>query len=196
MFLFLMTRTKRFLVLRITVKRITRQGIKTILHSFKAIQNLYKKTKLNSVNELFKAPLYILNNISQVDSRLIDKYPTSSEVEHQVGRYLNIQTIALEIESQGVPGDVVKFGVRQDLSLFLLSKTSQSQHPARKFIGIDSFKGLPWTSTIWRKGTFGNTSYERVQNFIADNSLDRHSFNLISEAEFYVQTLGVDQTLK
>lgn len=169
-----------FILLWTIVRRIIKLGIRNILHPLKYYKSYTEQLNSVSVNELFKDPKYILSNVSNVDSSLIDKYPTCSEVEHQVGRYINMKTIAQEIESKGVPGDIVEFGVWQGLSLLLLSKTFQNQQPARKFIGIDSFKGLPETSTIWREGAFGDTSYESVQSFIDDNSHNRQSFHLIS----------------
>jgi len=85
------------------------------------------------------------------------------EAEHQVGRYLNMQKIIAEIKQTGLKGDVVEFGTWQGLGLVILHRLFDNKE--MKFIGIDSFEGLPVDSNFWRKGMFNNTSL----NYTIDN---------------------------
>lgn len=86
------------------------------------------------------------------------RYP---EAEHQIGRFLNMKQIINEVEQDSVPGDLVEFGTWQGQGLILFDLCAEGKI-RRKLIGIDSFEGLPETSTIWKKETFNDTSYKYV----------------------------------
>lgn len=88
-----------------------------------------------------------------------DRYKHIREAEHQLGRLMNMESIVKKIAENEIPGDFVEFGVFQGLSLIWLAKFREKyglQH--KKIIGVDSFEGLPSTSTMWKKGQFDNTS--------------------------------------
>ncbi len=93
----------------------------------------------------------------------LEQHKDVREIEHQVGRYLNMKKIADEIIENNYSGDVVEFGTYQGLGLIYLSKLLSTMK--NLFIGIDSFEGLPINSTIWKKGMFNDTSL----NFVYDN---------------------------
>jgi hypothetical protein len=101
---------------------------------------------------------YILSQ--DFNPELIEEYSQIIEVEHQVGRYLNMRNIFNQLEVQNVEGDIVEFGTWQGLGLIYFSRLLGSNINRRKLVGIDSFEGLPESSTIWRKGDFNNTALE------------------------------------
>ena len=86
-----------------------------------------------------------------------------------------MKKICDEIITDGIEGDIVEFGTFQGLGLILLSSCFTGDKTKRKLIGIDSFEGLPESSTIWIKGTFNNTSLElakiNIQSKIKNMSL-------------------------
>lgn len=80
------------------------------------------------------------------------------ESEHQAGRYINWRDIANEIEDKHLQGDIVEFGTHQGTGLLMLAQCFEHTDVPRQFFGIDSFEGLPESSTIWVKGKFGDTT--------------------------------------
>ena len=115
------------------------------------------------LNSLWSQQDYVLSNIGLCDKAFYEANKSVTEIEHQVGRYLNMKNICEEIVATGLEGDVVEFGTWQGLGLILLSRCFSGDRTRRKLIGIDSFEGLPESSTVWRKGTFSNTSIEEVK---------------------------------
>lgn len=98
--------------------------------------------------------------------------------EHHIGRYLNMKAIANEIKENNISGDIVEFGTWQGLGLLFLSQCFRQSD--RKFIGIDSFEGLPETSNGWVKGTFNDTSYNlALDNLNKDWPTTDHNYSLI-----------------
>lgn len=110
---------------------------------------------------------FILNNVRSADQELYRQGLDYTEVEHQVGRYLNMRDIATEIMQQDIEGDVVEFGTYQGLGMLMLMQCfeNEAQH-LRNFIGIDSFEGLPESSNGWVKGSFSDTNLSQVQQSI------------------------------
>ena len=120
-----------------------------------------------------------LKNIGSVEKSYIDLFARCPEVEHQVGRYANMKAIISEIEEGPIPGDVIEFGTWQGLGLILLESAFRSVNSPRKFIGIDSFLGLPESSTVWELGAFSNTSYDKAFANIEKSFGENNSFLLI-----------------
>lgn len=106
---------------------------------------------------------YILSREADFNEMFLERHNDVREVEHQVGRYLNMKKIAEEIIDNNYSGDIVEFGTYQGLGLIYFSKLFSTMN--KLFIGIDSFEGLPINSTIWEKGMFNDTSL----NFVYDN---------------------------
>ena len=109
------------------------------------------------VEKKFKGRMLNLN-ILGVTVDTYEKYKFCREAEHQIGRFLNMQKVLNEIEINNIRGDIVEFGTWQGQGLMLFD-IALSKKTQRKLIGIDSFEGLPETSTIWKKGDFSNTSF-------------------------------------
>ena len=133
------------------------------------IINYLKKKELQKVNQNWFNIDYILNS-NDFTTDYKNKYANVVEVEHQIGRFMNMQKIADEIKNNNYLGDIVEFGTWQGLGILLLNRLLRGNE--RKFIGIDSFEGLPETSTVWRKGMFNNTSIDFVKSNIQKYSAE------------------------
>ncbi|OGQ97363.1 MAG: hypothetical protein A2284_04180 [Deltaproteobacteria bacterium RIFOXYA12_FULL_61_11] len=85
------------------------------------------------------------------------------EAEHQFGRLLHLRSIFEDIAKHRLPGDFVEFGTYQGFSLAWLHlfRTSVGLG-SRRLIGVDSFKGLPTSSTVWHQGQFSDSSVSTV----------------------------------
>jgi hypothetical protein len=115
---------------------------------------------------------FILNS-KNFNINYLVKYKHIQEVEHQVGRYLNMKKIFDDLESiekDFIEGDIVEFGTWQGLGLIYFSRFLGKNNNNRKLIGIDSFEGLPHSSTIWEKGDFSNTEINLVRKNISNYS--------------------------
>jgi hypothetical protein len=88
-----------------------------------------------------------------------------------------MKDIITEIKKDDIDGDVLEFGTWQGLGLLIINLCFGNHN--RKLIGIDSFEGLPETSTVWEKGQFNNTTLNLTQKNIATNSSNKESFKLI-----------------
>jgi len=122
---------------------------------------------------------YILSQLPSVSRDFYEQHKDLREVEHQVGRFLNMQQVANEIISGRIEGDIVEFGTWQGLGLLMLGRCFATDAIPRKLIGIDSFEGLPEDSTIWKKGLFNDTSLDRVRGNIESRLAPGQSFKLI-----------------
>jgi hypothetical protein len=140
---------------------------------------LYLKKILRGkyLNNRWKNFDYIYNNLPCKNIEFYRNNIDIAEIEHQVGRYLNMQSIVNEIIEDKLEGSVVEFGTFQGLGLILLDRLLASH--SKTIIGIDSFEGLPESSTIWKKGLFSNTSLELVKKNIKKYSSNPSNFVLI-----------------
>ncbi len=118
---------------------------------------------MDQVNLNFSSQEYLVGSINQFDQDLYNQLSGFPEAEHQIGRYLNMRSVAEEIKANSISGDVLEFGTFQGTGLILLTYGFGHDVIDRKFIGIDSFEGLPETSTIWAKETFSDTSFDLVK---------------------------------
>lgn len=136
---------------------------------------------------LYSRPLYVLSKIrnpsSDPTTHASQRGVSSREKEHQLGRFQNMQHIA-ELDGKDMDGDILEFGTWRGLGLLLLMDAfdkspvdSSGDSSKLKFWGVDSFQGLPSSSTIWRQGTFANSSLSRTQEFLRKHS--RSSFQLV-----------------
>jgi len=129
------------------------------------------------LNQLWGDQEYILKNLPNVDANFYQSNIHIVELEHQVGRYLNMKDIINEIKREDIEGDIVEFGTWRGLGLLIINLCF-GKHD-RRLIGIDSFEGLPESSTIWKKGAFANTSLNFTHQNISTKSSNRDSFTLI-----------------
>jgi hypothetical protein len=120
----------------------------------------------------------LLENLSAANRNTYDSLKNYREPEHQIGRFLNMCEVAAEVEKLGIEGDIVEFGTYQGVGLSLLDKAF-GKPTNRKLIGIDCFEGLPQSSTVWTKGTFGNTSVDIVRAYLDQISLNTNEYSLI-----------------
>jgi hypothetical protein len=166
---------------------VTKQILKTLflfLTKPPSLKNIFLllvlkcKSILNSPkNWLWSRQEYILAHLSLSNRKFYNSNKNITEIEHQVGRYLNYKKIINEIKKNNIKGDILEFGVWQGLSLIIINSLFKKSD--RKFIGVDSFEGLPKTSTIWKKGGFDNTSYNLAYKNIANNFSNKNQFKLI-----------------
>lgn len=109
---------------------------------------------------------YILTTCANASKEFYDANLDHREIEHQFGRYMNFRGIVDEIKTNKIPGDVIEFGTFQGLSMLMLLQCFAHDTLPRKFIGVDSFEGLPMSSTVWQEGTFNDTSYNHAKSHI------------------------------
>ena len=107
-------------------------------------------------------------------------YSNDREIEHQVGRLINMNKIVKEIKDNNIPGDFIEFGVHQGFSLMWLARL-RDLHGLndKKIIGVDSFAGLPISSSVWSKGGFSDTSQTIVQQTLQSNLTDTQYQNIV-----------------
>lgn len=137
----------------------------------------------------------IFSNLKTLTSQEYTKYNHISEFEHQAGRFLNMQKIAKEVSLDNLGGDVIEFGTWQGLGLCMLSQSFDQDTTFRNFIGIDSFQGLPNSSTIWKENTFNNTSTEVVRSNFSRYSHNK-TFHKLVLIESLFNKIGLAKELK
>ena len=118
------------------------------------------------LNQKWLSRDYILSRTMDFNPQFLHKNSHIQEIEHQVGRFLNMKSICAEITANGYEGDIVEFGTWQGTSLVFFGRLFQQDPIHRQLVGIDSFEGLPVSSNIWTKGGF-DTSIDLVQQTIA-----------------------------
>jgi hypothetical protein len=111
---------------------------------------------------------FILDAVNKADHAFYLDNTEYIEVEHQAGRYLNMKSIVKEIVDNNVPGDVVEFGTYQGLGLLMMAQCFPADQ-TRRFVGIDSFEGLPESSNGWVKGSFNDASLDAVKMAIGQH---------------------------
>jgi len=83
-----------------------------------------------------------------------------------------------EITKNGLEGDVLEFGTWQGLGMIYLSNIFDNYK--MKYIGIDSFEGLPDSSTIWTKESFNDTSEQNARkNILQFGKVEPENLHLI-----------------
>jgi hypothetical protein len=140
--------------------------------------------KVNKLNRQWQNIDFVMENIKSIVD--LGKFYESNkhipEIEHQVGRFINM----CKIVNQMIPKNketIVEFGTYQGLSILLLDYAftsrshSMSNDSKREFVGIDTFRGLPESSSIWKKGQFHDTSIDICEKNI------RKWINPVSEFE-------------
>lgn len=115
------------------------------------------------------------------------------EGEHQLGRLKNMDDIFKNIKKNGYTGDIVEFGSYRGFSLYWLARFRKKYGLNNKIIGIDSFEGLPETSSVWKKGMFDDTDYDTAFNNIK-KYLDVH--NLEENNIFIIKGLFGDPNVR
>ncbi len=124
--------------------------------NFDFLKNEFLDRKFYNIN-------YLVDHLFKFDEVVYEKYKKNSVAEHQVGRIINMRNL-IEKNKNEITGDLLELGVFQGYSLIYFDKFLDKE---KKLIGIDTFEGLPYTSTDvseWVKGEFNNTSMNRVAN--------------------------------
>lgn len=130
---------------------------------FKRIQIFSDSLRDQKLDEAWRSTPFILSECSYRDNSYLRMHSHIHNIEHQLGRFLNMKIVFNNIVNL-ISGNILEFGTWQGLGLCQLSKCLSDDIFPRKFIGIDSFEGLPESSTVWQKGMFADTSYEYAQN--------------------------------
>lgn len=127
----------------------------------KSIKNKLRKDYLNKKWKKFN---FLMTQFKKFDKSILIENNDIRELEHQVGRFLNMKAVKDEIVSGGLKGDILEFGTWQGLGMIYLSNIFENENI--KYIGVDSFEGLPDSSTIWKKGSFNDTSEQNAKENI------------------------------
>lgn len=125
------------------------------------IVNIFNKIRRDYLNRKFMKPEFLMTQFEKFDGGDLVSNSDVRELEHQVGRFLNMKAIKDEIVKCQLTGDILEFGTWQGLGLIYLSNLFDDSQI--KYIGIDSFEGLPDSSTIWKKGHFNNTTEDSAR---------------------------------
>ena len=133
--------------------------------------------KARKINSKYKGRKAIVS-LGDVTPSVYDELRNYREAEHQCGRYLNMKKVVSEMEKLKVEGDIVEFGTWQGHGLVLLDMAFGIKTD-RAMIGVDSFEGLPESSTIWNKHAFDNTSLEKVEEYLSDSIHNCVGYSLI-----------------
>lgn len=120
--------------------------------------------------------LHVCRDVTREEFVEISQF--NRESEHQAGRYINWRDIANEIQANNLAGDIIEFGTHRGTGLLMLAQCFENSLCPRQFFGIDSFEGLPESSTIWVKGKFNDTSedltLEKIESRFPKNSMLRY----------------------
>jgi hypothetical protein len=143
--------------------------------------NLVRLTVVNSFNYVktllidlkFENNQYILDNLHNFDESLYNKMSFSLQAEHQIARVLGMKKVNEDLLKSNIVPVIVEFGVWRGLSLKLMAIIFARKIPLT-LIGLDSFQGLPTSSTIWTKGQFSDVDFNEVKhdllNFASSNT--------------------------
>ena len=144
----------------------------------------YQKRKLNKQWQDVDFVIEKIKSITYLEKFYeLNKHVT--EIEHQVGRFLNM----CKIVNQIIPRNketIIEFGTYQGLSMLLLDlaftlrSASINSNSNYYFVGIDTFQGLPESSSIWTKGQFNDTSINICEKNIRKWINPVSKFELIS----------------
>ena len=121
---------------------------------------------------------HLNKNILFANLDTYNKYKKFKEAEHQIGRFLNMKKILLEVENSKIKGDLLEFGTWQGQSLILFDLAMQNKSE-KMLIGVDSFKGLPHSSHNWIKGGFSNTNKDILLKNLNKNITNFKGVDLI-----------------
>lgn len=111
------------------------------------------------------------------------------ELEHQIGRLVNFKQIINEWHS--LPGHLVEFGTYRGFSMLWIAYLYERLGVFnKKFIGIDSFTGLPYNDGVWRKSGFSAITLKQCRNFIHNS---RQLYSQTKQNIFIEQALFKDQ---
>jgi len=140
----------------------------------RVFENL-QEIKVNSDWSQFEK---IIANLDTYEPEMQSQLFKYREAEHQLNRYANFKSIANDLRESSDPGDVIEFGSWQGLGITMLAKALGTDVP-RKFIGIDSFEGLPDSSGGWQKGQFSDTTVELCKSNVLRHLSSVHQLELI-----------------
>lgn len=153
---------------------------------FRSVFYRIRTYKVNKLNRQWQNIDYVMENIKSIVD-LENFYELNKhipEIEHQVGRFINM----CKIVNQIIPKNketIVEFGTYQGLSILLLDYAftsrshSMNNNSNCEFVGIDTFQGLPESSSIWTKGQFHDTSIDICEKNIRKWGNTESKFELI-----------------
>ena len=85
------------------------------------IQKIKGRLKFYIYRTVLSNPIFILRLLSE-DKKLIDEYYKYTDIEHQIGRAINMKKIINEINKNNLSGDVIEFGTYKGLGLCILNQ--------------------------------------------------------------------------
>ena len=144
----------------------------------------YQKRKLNKQWQDIDFVIEKIKSITDLE-KFYEWNKHVTEIEHQVGRFINMCKIVNQITPRNKE-TIVEFGTYQGLSMLLLDLAftlRSSPHNSNSnyyFVGIDTFQGLPESSSIWTKGQFNDTSINICEKNIRKWINPESEFELIS----------------
>jgi hypothetical protein len=121
----------------------------------------------------------------------------SSELEHQIGRLMNMKNIVKECRA--ISGDFIEFGTWRGFSMLWIAYFMERNAIFdKKFIGLDGFVGLPYSDGVFEQYGFSDTSLEECRKVIrASNEIyEETKNNIIIEKFLYKQKTEILNFLK
>lgn len=144
------------------VKKIIPRQIKSL------ISRHLRAEKDHWVNRKYSG-VHLEKYIQSVDDSTYQELKYYREAEHQIGRFLNMKKILRRVKDLDLKGDLVEFGTWQGQGMRLFDLASENK-VEKNLVGIDSFEGLPESSTIWQIGEFSNTNFELVEKTLSEKT--------------------------
>lgn len=170
---------KAFILNKFPILRIIKRKLKIKARIENLIIN--DKRKLEILNSFWRDHNYVIGSLAKDRKKLIKDFK-SQNIEHQIGRYLNMEKVVKEVSERNIAGDILEFGTYRGTGLCLLSNcflNNNINQDGRKFIGVDSFEGLPETSNMWVKGAFNDTSIELAKKNLLEQFSSENNFALV-----------------
>lgn len=145
-----------------------------------------KVYKQNKINNEWKRLDTIIKNLKEIEDldKYYHEYKHIPQIEHQVGRFKNMLEIVKKLTPKNIT--IVEFGTWQGLGILMLDLAfSLSGHTIQDnsnctFVGVDTFSGLPESSSIWTQGQFNDTSIHLCEMNIKKWINPASQFELIS----------------
>lgn len=136
----------------------------------KHLRNLAKSIDPDVRDNNYWCALPYYMSVEDLGNHSVDSYRHLSEAEHQIGRFQNMKDIFEDMRRSNIYGDMIEFGCWQGLSLIWLARFRQFYGFSKvKIVGVDSFEGLPESSTIWKKGLFHNTTLNTLSRNLKEH---------------------------
>ncbi|MDI9338240.1 MAG: TylF/MycF/NovP-related O-methyltransferase [Alphaproteobacteria bacterium] len=134
------------------------------IFNLRVLKKIKKEFDIQNLNTTWSNLDFIIQQIPNFNQNFYIVHKNYREIEHQVGRYLSLKLAFQDIEKNKLQGDIIEFGSFQGLGLLFINHILKESKIKRQMFAIDTFEGLPESSTIWQKGQFNNTSLDKIKN--------------------------------